>query len=176
MKKLLTVAMGAILLCGVAGCGASYDKTVLSGEADKVSFHYVGGYEGSWAATGKNLMTAASVADVAKVSKDVAKVLAKRSIKYLYMADIKVDADAGWDAYYWNGTEKVKVDGKFTVKSTYKYLGKTITVLSHFDMIYEEGDQDIKIKEGPVEAVMEFDKNLNDVEFDESWLAENDMY
>lgn len=117
MKKLLTVAMGAVLLCSVSACGPKYDKTVLSGEADKISFHYVGGYEGSWAATGKNLMTATSVAEVAKVSKDVAKILAKKSIKYLHMADIEIAADAGWDAFFWNGTEKVKVDGKYAVKS-----------------------------------------------------------
>jgi len=117
MKKLLTLGLGALLACGVTACGPSYSKTVLSGDADKVMFHYVGGYEGSWAATSKNTMEATSVAEVAKVSGDVAKLLSKRSIKYLYMAEITVDKDAGWDAKFWNGTESVTVDGKYTVKS-----------------------------------------------------------
>ena len=43
-------------------------------------------------------------------------------------------------------------------------------------MIYEEGKQDISIKEGPVDADMMFDSHLNDVEFDESWMMEKDMY
>ncbi len=117
MKKLLTLALGAILACGMSACGSSFSKTVLSGEADKVAFHYVGGYEGSWAATSKNLMQATSVAEVAKLNKDVAKKLSKRSVKYLYQAEIEVKDDAGWNAKFWDGSKAVEVDGKYTVKS-----------------------------------------------------------
>ena len=77
MKKLLTVALGAILLCGIAGCGASYDKTVLavSGDDAQKSFHAVGGFggvDGTWSPTEANKMEATSVAEVAKLDKKLA--------------------------------------------------------------------------------------------------------
>lgn len=81
----------------------------------------------------------------------------------------------GYSVYKVHLHEQAASSGRFTVASTYRYLGKTITVHSHFDMIYEEGEQDISIKEGPVDAEIHFDNHLNDVEFDESWMLEKDM-
>lgn len=73
--------------------------------------------------------------------------------------------------------EEVPSSGTFVVTAKYRYLGKIITVHSNFDMIYVEGEKDIILKEGPVEATIEFDQTLNDTEFDESWMSsENDMY
>ena len=45
-------------------------------------------------------------------------------------------------------------------------------------MIYSEGEKDIDIKEGPIEANIEFDsKFLNKTEFDETWMTgDSDMY
>ena len=118
MKKLLTLTLGALLACTMSACGGkSYSDKVYSGEKDSISFHAVGGFEGSWAATSVNQMAATSVKEVSTLSKAVADKLAKKSIKYLYSAEINVDADAGWEASFWNGTEAVKVDGKFAVKS-----------------------------------------------------------
>ena len=83
----------------------------------------------------------------------------------------------GYSVYKVHIHEQAASSGRFTVKSTYKYLGKVIVVSSHFDMVYEEGKQDLKIKEGPVDAEMAFDQHMNDIEFDESWInPNNDMY
>ena len=82
----------------------------------------------------------------------------------------------GYSVYRVHLHEQAASSGRFTVITQYRYLGKTIIVHSHFDMIYEEGKQDISIKEGPVDADMMFDSHLNDVEFDESWMMEKDMY
>ncbi len=118
MKKLLTLTLGALLACTVSACGGkSYSDKVYSGEADKISFHAVGGFEGSWAATSLDKMEATSIKEVSKLSKKVADQLTKKSIKYLYSSEINVDADAGWTAKFWNGTEAVEVDGKYAVKS-----------------------------------------------------------
>ena len=112
MKKLLTVAMGAILLCGVAGCGASYDKTVLavSGDDAEKSFHAVGGFggvDGTWSPTEANKMEATSVAEVAKLDKKLAKTLSqKTALQYLYKAEVTIGGEcADWKA-------KAKVNGE----------------------------------------------------------------
>ncbi len=82
----------------------------------------------------------------------------------------------GYSVYKVHIHEQAVSSGRFTVNSSYRYLGKTITVHSHFDMIYEEGNKDLGIKEGPVDAELHFDSHLNDIEFDEAWMANNGMY
>ena len=82
----------------------------------------------------------------------------------------------GYSAYKVHMKEDAPSSGEFVAVATYRYLGKSIIVKSHFDMTYTEKDKDIKVKEGLVEAEITFDQ-INDTEFDESWLSEeSDMY
>lgn len=119
MKKLLTLAC-ALLACTMTACGggSSYSKTVLS--SDEYTFHAVGGW-GEWTATDGNKMTAASVADVAAFSKDVADKLAKKGsqLKYLYVfdgAEIGTKTDSGWTANARVNGEVKEFDGSATLK------------------------------------------------------------
>ena len=84
----------------------------------------------------------------------------------------------GYSVYRVHMKEEKPSSGRFIVKCTYRYLAKMITVYSNFDMIYSEGEKDIDIKEGPIEANIEFDsKFLNKTEFDETWMTgDSDMY
>ena len=114
MKKLFTLALLAVT--SLTACGQSFDKEVKAAP-EGVTYHYVGGYEGSWAATEKNVMTATSVAEVAKLDKALAKTLAKKSIEHLYMAKITIPTeDANWTANMLKDGEVKEVNGKFTVK------------------------------------------------------------
>lgn len=103
MKKLLTLAMGALLACGMTACGSNYDKTVLAYE-EGTTANVVGGFDAAeWVdQIGKKVMTASSVDGVAKVSKDAAKKLSgKSNIKAIYLyegLEIKDDADWGGEA------------------------------------------------------------------------------
>ena len=121
MKKLFTLALSAFALAGLSACGgASYSDTVLSAENDGYTFHNVGGYEGSWAATSKNLMTATSVAEVSKLDKAVADKLAGKSLKYLYKADITVKETEDGAKYptkaVVNGALKEDINNVYNVK------------------------------------------------------------
>ena len=106
MKKLFITGLSALMLLGVAGCGASYSDAVLSGEADGYTFHAVGGW-GEWEAKDGNKMTATSVKAVSEFSKDLADKLSKKSLKYLYVMTIKT-TDASWGA----DDPKAKVNGE----------------------------------------------------------------
>ena len=115
MKKLFTLALLAVASLTACG-GQSYDKTVKAAP-EGVTYHAVGGFEGSWAATEATKMTATSVAEVAKLDADLAKVLAKKSIEHLYTAKIEIKAEsAGWTAKLLKDGEVKEVDGKFTLK------------------------------------------------------------
>lgn len=82
----------------------------------------------------------------------------------------------GYSVYRLHIKEQVPESGTLTVTIVYKYLGKKITVNSHFEMLFSEKDKDISLVEGPVDAAIEFDHNFNDTEFDESWFnAQNDI-
>ena len=59
--------------------------------------------------------------------------------------------------------------GEFVVRATYKYLNKHIIVDSHYGMQFDEKKKEIRLHEGLVDAVIEFDQ-INDKEFDEEWL------
>ena len=76
----------------------------------------------------------------------------------------------GYCAYRMHMKEESPSSGTFDVVSTFRYLGKIITVHSNFEMIYAAKEKDIKLKEGKVEATIEFDQSLNDTEFDETWF------
>ena len=115
MKKLFTLALLAVASLTACG-GQKFDETVKAA-GEGVTYHYVGGYEGTWAAGEGNKMTATSVAEVAKLDKELAKVLAKKSIEHLYTAKIEIKAEsAGWTAKLLKDGEVKEVDGKFTVK------------------------------------------------------------
>lgn len=125
MKKLLTLAMGALLACGMSACGANYDKTVLavSGDDAGKSFHIVGGFGGAagvWSPKEEYKMAATSVAEVAKLDKNLAKTLSKKTaLQYLYSGEVTLGEGecADW-------TAKAKVNGEvkefaanFTIKA-----------------------------------------------------------
>ena len=59
--------------------------------------------------------------------------------------------------------------GKLTVCTTFGYIGKSIKVVSEFDVGVTQGknSKSISITEGPVNAYMEFDEKLNNTGFDE---------
>ena len=59
--------------------------------------------------------------------------------------------------------------GKLTVCTTFGYIGKSIKVVSEFDVGVAQGknSKSISITEGPVSASMEFDEKLNSTGFDE---------
>lgn len=89
----------------------------------------------------------------------------------------EVKSVPGYCVYKVHMKEEAPSSGTFVVTAKYRYLGKIIKVYSNFEMIYAEGEKDITIREGPVEATIEFDQTLNDTEFDESWMNnEADMY
>ena len=117
MKKLFTLALSALALVGLSGCGENYSKDVLAA-GEGVSYHAVGGFEGAWAAKAENKMEATSVAEVAKLDKALAKTLAKKSLQHLYVAKIEIKAEsAGWETNTLVNGEVKKVDGKFTLKA-----------------------------------------------------------
>ena len=123
MKKLLTVAMGAILLCGVAGCGPKYDKTVLAFAGDDAgkTFHVAGGWggvDGVWAPKDETKMTATSVAEVAKLDKALAKKLSqKTNLKYLYVGEVDLSGECTWKAKALVNGEVKEFDANHTVKA-----------------------------------------------------------
>lgn len=81
------------------------------------SYHYVGGYEGSWTTTEKNLMEATSLKAVGQLDDNLGKKLAAKAPKYLYMAEITMGASgAGWTSFAMENGKRMKLDGTFTVK------------------------------------------------------------
>jgi len=98
MKKLFTITLSALMVLGAAACGASYDETVLPA-ADNVKYFAAGGWgdavNGNWAPKEANEMVATSVAEVAKISKDVANKLAKKNLDFLYMKEVTLDDNNG---------------------------------------------------------------------------------
>lgn len=130
MKKLLTLALGAILACGVTACGASYDKTVLAYD-EGTTANVVGGFDAAlWVEqVGKKVMTATSVAEIAKVSKDAAKKLASKSnIKALYKFEgIQIKDDAEWKVNAMVNGEKKEFNGSHAVKVVVATPAKALT-------------------------------------------------
>lgn len=111
MKKLLTLAMGALLACGMSACGTNYDKTVKAYD-DGITANVVGGFDtAEWVEqVGKKVMKAASVADVAKVDKKVADKLAKKTnLKALYVYEGLEVKD---DVADWGTNPKALVNGE----------------------------------------------------------------
>lgn len=74
----------------------------------------------------------------------------------------------GYSLYKIRFKETAATPGSFVVKTTYAYSGKSITLFSSFLMEIPEGGQEIKVKEGNVEAKLEFDEVFNSTEFDDS--------
>ena len=74
----------------------------------------------------------------------------------------------GYSTYKIRFKETAATPGSFVVKTTYGYIGKTVTVFSSFIMEIPEGGQEIKVKEGNVEAKLEFDETFNDTDFDDA--------
>jgi len=121
MKKLFVAGLSALMLFSVAGCGTSYDETVREAPASKgYTFHAVGGFaDNNWTPLEANKMDAVSIADVGKLSKDVANKLTEKNPVYVYMKKI--------DLGTWTGNPNTKrarkadgtiinVNGAFTFK------------------------------------------------------------
>lgn len=156
MKKLLSLAVGALLLGGLVACGGKPNPTPTkqstptpsveptpskpvtptpskpvtptpskpaarpySAEADGYTFHHVGGY-GSWDPSAANLMKDATLEEVSKLDAEVGALLAKRNLKYLYVAEgLEIGtSDAGWKANFKTVGGEIKVaNGSYTVKA-----------------------------------------------------------
>ena len=120
MKKLFAAGLSALMLFGIASCGTSYDDTVLSGDAKGYTFHAAGGFASdNWKPKEDNKMEATSIAEVAKLSKDVANKLNEKKPVYLYKKVIPLGVTA---AGYTKRARKpdgtiVEVDGAFTFKA-----------------------------------------------------------
>lgn len=130
MKKLLTLAMGALLACGMTACGQSYDKTVLAYD-EGTTANVVGGFDAKeWVnQVGEKVMTATSVDGVAKVSKEAAKKLAAKSnIKALYLYEgLVINDQAEWKCNAMVGNEKKEFNGAHAVKVVVSTPSKALT-------------------------------------------------
>jgi hypothetical protein len=125
MKKNLLVGAAALLtLFGVVSCGGGYDATVLEDKENvwvtHGNFLLADGTANGWNGKEKEVyeksaLKATSVAEVAKISEDVAKALSNKEIKALYTVDVILGTnDAGWT------TDCIKADGKkYKVNGSY---------------------------------------------------------
>lgn len=129
MKKLSTALVFFGCLFALAACGQeSYSTDVLK-DADYDAFTVAGAFashtEGKaveWNYTEQGAMTAASLADVAKVSKDMAKTLKGKDLKGLYIYEGALigctqHGFAGWNTDAMKNGEKVSLDGGYCVKA-----------------------------------------------------------
>ena len=129
MKKLSTALVFFGCLVALTACGGeSYSKDVVK-DADYDAFTVAGAFgshtEGKaveWNYTEQGAMTAASLADVAKVSKDIAKTLKGKELKGLYIYEGALIGCtqvgfAGWNTDAMKGGEKVALDGGYCVKA-----------------------------------------------------------
>lgn len=127
MKKLFITGLSALMLFGVAGCGASYSEDVL--EDKEHSFHVTGQMMG-WGdgLNGNYIMTATSVKAISEKSKDLADALAKKPLKYLYSREVEYKEGAEWKAKAKVNGEVKEFDGNFAIKAiiaTYNAEEKT---------------------------------------------------
>ena len=76
----------------------------------------------------------------------------------------------GYSVYRMRFRDEGLEEGTLTVMCTFGYIGKTIVVTSEFNVKVTEGKNSntISITEGPVNAEMMFDENLNNTEFDDA--------
>ena len=130
MKKLSTALVLFGCLLALAACGAqeSYSTDVLKDE-DYDAFTVAGPFashtEGKavdWKYTEQGEMKAASLADVAKVSKSMAKTLKGKELKGLYIYEGALIGCtqlgfAGWNTDAMKGGEKISLDGGYCVKA-----------------------------------------------------------
>ena len=130
MKKLfrvLTLGVTCALLAGCVG-NESYSADVIK-DADHDAYTVAGPFgshtEGKaveWNYTEQGAMTAASLADVAKVSKPMAKTLKGKKLKGLYIYEGALIGCtqygfAGWNAEAMKDGKKVTLDGGYCVKA-----------------------------------------------------------
>ncbi len=75
----------------------------------------------------------------------------------------------GYSVYRMRFRDEGLEAGRLVVTTTFGYIGKSIRVVSEFDVTVTEGknSKSIAITEGPVSASMEFDEKLNSTGFDD---------
>ena len=75
----------------------------------------------------------------------------------------------GYTVYKMRFKDEGLEPGKLTVCTTFGYIGKSIKVVSEFDVGVKQGknSKSISITEGPVSASIEFDEKLNSTDFDD---------
>ncbi len=75
----------------------------------------------------------------------------------------------GYSVYRMRFRDEGLEAGRLIVTTTFGYIGKSIRVVSEFDVTVTEGknSKSIAITEGPVSASMEFDEKLNSTGFDD---------
>lgn len=115
MKKLFTLALGAVALMSLSACGG-YSTKVLE-RKDGKSYHLTGQFA-DWEVKADDSfkMTATSVAEVAKLDKNVGKLLSKRSLAYLYIRELNVTSDATWTTKALVNGEVKEFNGNHAVK------------------------------------------------------------
>ena len=97
--------------------------------------------------------------------------------------DVKVDLDdgesiiavtklvksvTGYSIYRIRFKEGAAAPGSMNVTAVYTYSGKSITVLSSFDLGISEDGTEIVVTEGNVEAKFEFDSDFNSTAYDDA--------
>ncbi len=75
----------------------------------------------------------------------------------------------GYSVYKMRFRDEGLEAGRLTVATTFGYIGKSIRVVSEFDVAVAEGknSKSVSITEGAVNASMEFDEKLNSTGFDD---------
>lgn len=132
-KKLLSAALGTLMVLGLTACGGGGEKysTKILADADHAAYCAMGaGQVGTataaaedlknlaWDYSEAGLMTATSVKGVSEVSTDLADVLATKPLSALYIhKTIRLGAnDAGWTTNAIKNGEVVTLNGAYAIK------------------------------------------------------------
>lgn len=94
----------------------AYDSTVLANPDSEISYHAVGGFEGSWMATDLTKMSPTSVDNIANHDTDLADILTNKPLQYLYYKQIEINHGATWVNKAMVNGEVVEFNGGHTVK------------------------------------------------------------
>ena len=94
-----------------------YDNdTILANPDDQISYHAVGGYEGTWSANKNNIMTPCSINHIRGYDADLANTLTNKSLQCLYFSKIYIDDIADWENYAVVNGKRISFNGGHTFK------------------------------------------------------------
>lgn len=130
-KKLLSAALGTLMIMGLTACPGGYDKTVKA-DADHNCYVVMGpGSVGdkdtakedakalAWDYSEAGKMEATSLDAISKVSKALADTLKGKGIAALYVKEnVRLgETDAGWTTKALKGEEVVELNGSYAIKT-----------------------------------------------------------